>query len=274
MVLHSGVAMHTAASVLRAPEHFGARLQITQGLLPPVRRGCGAAAAHAHPGGRAAGARQRRAAARGDGGAAPAAAGAAGEPLRGVPWLNCVVAELVVPSVCFAACTAIPFPPAHLHRTHPPTPRLAPQFGYISLFPLLMRLIPADSPVLGRQLELLRDDSRLWTDYGLRSLRWRRGGKGGVAVFLPSWITKGCSSCTWRGMWWGPVASYDLHLHCSPPGPQPLRQPVPAAQHGARPALLARRHLGQRQLPGGAGALRAGYLPKGRGAPVRRCRLC
>lgn len=51
-----------------------------------------------------------------------------------------------------------------------PRPQLVPQFGYISLFPLLMRLIPPASPVLGRQLELLRDPARLWTEYGLRSL--------------------------------------------------------------------------------------------------------
>jgi hypothetical protein len=55
----------------------------------------------------------------------------------------------------------------------PPPMRLwlALQFGYISLFPLLMRLIPPDSPILGRQLELVRDEGRLWTPYGLRSLR-------------------------------------------------------------------------------------------------------
>lgn len=47
-----------------------------------------------------------------------------------------------------------------------------------------MRLIPPDSPVLGRQLELLRDSSRLWTDYGLRSLRCGRGGGSGVLFTL------------------------------------------------------------------------------------------
>ncbi|KAL4859841.1 Mannosyl-oligosaccharide glucosidase GCS1 [Chlorella vulgaris] len=52
----------------------------------------------------------------------------------------------------------------------PPRLQLVPQFGYIGLFPLLMRLIPPSSPVLGRQLLLLRDTNRLWTDHGLRSL--------------------------------------------------------------------------------------------------------
>ena len=56
----------------------------------------------------------------------------------------------------------------------PPIPQLVPQFGYVSLFPLLMRLIPPNAPELGRQLHLLRDESRLWTPYGLRSLRWAR----------------------------------------------------------------------------------------------------
>lgn len=40
-----------------------------------------------------------------------------------------------------------------------------------------------------------------------------------------------------------------------PPGcAQPFRLALPGAQHRARPALLAGRHLGERQLPGGAGA--------------------
>lgn len=63
-------------------------------------------------------------------------------------------------------------PLALTHFSCLPPPCSPPQFGYISLFPLLMRLIPPASPVLGRQLELLRDPVRLWTDYGLRSLRW------------------------------------------------------------------------------------------------------
>lgn len=49
---------------------------------PSTRRGCGAAAAHAHPGGWAAGAGQWRAAAGGDWGAAPPAAGAAGGAVK------------------------------------------------------------------------------------------------------------------------------------------------------------------------------------------------
>ena len=42
--------------------------------------------------------------------------------------------------------------------------------GYVSLFPLMLRLLPADAPQLPRLLELLRDPKALWTPYGLRSL--------------------------------------------------------------------------------------------------------
>lgn len=52
------------------------------------------------------------------------------------------------------------------------TPQLAlvPHFGYVSLFPFMMGIIPAESWILGKQLELLSNRSTLWTDYGLRSL--------------------------------------------------------------------------------------------------------
>lgn len=43
-------------------------------------------------------------------------------------------------------------------------------FGYVSLFPLFLHLIPATDPLLKKQLELLEDPELLWTDYGLRSL--------------------------------------------------------------------------------------------------------
>eukprot|EP00249_Psilotum_nudum_P013497 c24364_g2_i3 orf=369-2918(-) len=51
-------------------------------------------------------------------------------------------------------------------------PRLQfiPHFGYISLFPFIMKMIPASSPILGKHLEFIRDEKLLWTEYGLRSL--------------------------------------------------------------------------------------------------------
>ncbi|KZT58943.1 glycoside hydrolase family 63 protein [Calocera cornea HHB12733] len=42
--------------------------------------------------------------------------------------------------------------------------------GYISLFPLLLGLLPADSPHLGAVLELMHDPQHLWSPYGIRSL--------------------------------------------------------------------------------------------------------
>jgi mannosyl-oligosaccharide glucosidase len=52
----------------------------------------------------------------------------------------------------------------------PPQPQLVPCFGYVSLLPLMMQLLPADSLELGHQLQLLRQEQLLWTSHGLRSL--------------------------------------------------------------------------------------------------------
>jgi hypothetical protein len=45
--------------------------------------------------------------------------------------------------------------------------------GYISLFPLLLGLVPPSSPRLLALLDLLHDPDQLWSDYGLRSLSLR-----------------------------------------------------------------------------------------------------
>ncbi|BGP56919.1 Processing alpha glucosidase I [Rhodotorula sphaerocarpa] len=42
--------------------------------------------------------------------------------------------------------------------------------GYVSLFPFVLSLLPADSPHLGATLELLRNPEHLWSSFGLRSL--------------------------------------------------------------------------------------------------------
>ncbi|KAI0340653.1 glycoside hydrolase [Trametopsis cervina] len=42
--------------------------------------------------------------------------------------------------------------------------------GYLSLFPFLLGLLPADSPHLGAILDLLHDPKHLWSPYGIRSL--------------------------------------------------------------------------------------------------------
>ncbi|CAN6726949.1 unnamed protein product [Malus baccata var. baccata] len=51
-----------------------------------------------------------------------------------------------------------------------PKLRLVPHIGPISLFPFIGRIIPADSRILEKQLDLISNRSILWTDYGLRSL--------------------------------------------------------------------------------------------------------
>ncbi|KAL1550439.1 ADP-ribosylation factor GTPase-activating protein gcs1 [Salvia divinorum] len=51
-----------------------------------------------------------------------------------------------------------------------PVLRLVPHIGYVSLFPFMGRLIPADSWILEKQLDLISDTSTLWTKFGLRSL--------------------------------------------------------------------------------------------------------
>eukprot|EP00735_Rhodelphis_limneticus_P011998 TRINITY_DN5165_c0_g1::TRINITY_DN5165_c0_g1_i1::g.29373::m.29373 TRINITY_DN5165_c0_g1::TRINITY_DN5165_c0_g1_i1::g.29373 ORF type:complete len:823 (-),score=218.08,sp/Q80UM7/MOGS_MOUSE/35.28/2e-139,Glyco_hydro_63/PF03200.11/1.3e-221,Bac_rhamnosid/PF05592.6/4.6e-06,Bac_rhamnosid/PF05592.6/74,Trehalase/PF01204.13/2.9e-06,GDE_C/PF06202.9/4.2e+02,GDE_C/PF06202.9/0.03 TRINITY_DN5165_c0_g1_i1:57-2525(-) len=42
--------------------------------------------------------------------------------------------------------------------------------GYISLFPFMLQLIPADSPKLGAALKLISDPDKIWSDFGIRSL--------------------------------------------------------------------------------------------------------
>ena len=52
----------------------------------------------------------------------------------------------------------------------PPEERFLDSFGYVSLFPFLLKLVDADSPKLGKILTDLKDPNLLWTKYGLRSL--------------------------------------------------------------------------------------------------------
>ena len=49
-----------------------------------------------------------------------------------------------------------------------PVNQLVPCYGYVSLFPILMKLLDPGSEELGRQLDLLVDPKLLWTPYGLR----------------------------------------------------------------------------------------------------------
>ncbi|XP_006306769.2 alpha-glucosidase 2 [Capsella rubella] len=51
-----------------------------------------------------------------------------------------------------------------------PEPRLVPHIGYVSFFPFMFRIIPADSTILDKQLDLISNRSIVWSDYGLLSL--------------------------------------------------------------------------------------------------------
>jgi mannosyl-oligosaccharide glucosidase len=86
-----------------------------------------------------------------------------------------VAVEPTAAAIIAAATSNRPMPPptrAILRRETgaPPTLRHVPAFGYVSLFPLLMKLLPPDSPELGRTLEQLSRAELLWTPAGLRSL--------------------------------------------------------------------------------------------------------
>ncbi|KAJ7957586.1 mannosyl-oligosaccharide glucosidase GCS1-like [Quillaja saponaria] len=51
-----------------------------------------------------------------------------------------------------------------------PELKLVPHIGYVSLFPFMTKIIPPESWILEKQLDIISNRSILWTDYGLRSL--------------------------------------------------------------------------------------------------------
>ncbi|XP_055935515.1 mannosyl-oligosaccharide glucosidase-like [Argiope bruennichi] len=51
-----------------------------------------------------------------------------------------------------------------------PTLQFVDNFGYISLFPFILKMVDAESPKLNKILSDIRNPNLLWTDYGLRSL--------------------------------------------------------------------------------------------------------
>ncbi|XP_014661559.1 PREDICTED: mannosyl-oligosaccharide glucosidase-like [Priapulus caudatus] len=67
---------------------------------------------------------------------------------------------------------APPPPRPDLQRSVAQEPRLqfVNSFGYTSLFPFLLQIVRPDSPKLERVLASVRNESLLWTRYGLRSL--------------------------------------------------------------------------------------------------------
>ncbi|CAG0921569.1 unnamed protein product [Notodromas monacha] len=55
-------------------------------------------------------------------------------------------------------------------RSEPKPGFVDSSFGYVSLFPLMLELLQPDSSRLGKLLQDLRNESLLWTPFGLRSL--------------------------------------------------------------------------------------------------------
>lgn len=66
--------------------------------------------------------------------------------------------------------------------------------GYANLFPLLLRLLPADSPRLAPLLKQIADPRQFWTPYGLRSVST-------LSPYYNAWNSKGASPY-WRGPIW------------------------------------------------------------------------
>uniref|UniRef100_A0A8C4NBP6 Mannosyl-oligosaccharide glucosidase n=1 Tax=Eptatretus burgeri TaxID=7764 RepID=A0A8C4NBP6_EPTBU len=71
----------------------------------------------------------------------------------------------------------VPVPPGAPPQTRvvrvvrrPSAPQFVSAFGYVSLFPMLLRLLSPKSPRLGATLSALHDENKLWTPFGLRSL--------------------------------------------------------------------------------------------------------
>eukprot|EP00887_Chlorella_sp_A99_P004738 scaffold4.g4738.t1 len=125
-----------------------------------------------------------------------------------------------------------------------PARRLVPQFGYVSLFPLLMRLLPAGSAELGRQLELLRDPGLLWTPYGLRSLA--------ASASLYQARNTEHDPPYWRGAIWinvnlMAVQARALRHYAAQPGPH---QGAAAELHAALREALLSNLVGQYQSSG------------------------
>jgi mannosyl-oligosaccharide glucosidase len=97
----------------------------------------------------------------------------------------------------------------------PPTPSFVRHFGYVSLFPLLMRLLPPDSPHLGATLDRMGDPAAgLVSPAGLASL-------ARASAFRDARNTEH-DAPYWRGAAWPPLnylALAALDHYAGLPGP-------------------------------------------------------
>lgn len=80
------------------------------------------------------------------------------------------------------------------NATTKPKYRFINSFGYVSLFPLMLKIINPESPKLQKVLTNLIDRKLLWTDYGLRSLET-------TSPFYQKWNTID-DPPYWRGAIW------------------------------------------------------------------------
>jgi len=93
-------------------------------------------------------------------------------------------------------------------------PRFVEHVGYISIFPLMLRLLPVDAPELEATLKTMRDPEQLWTPWGLRSISKR-------STFYQKENAPG-DAPYWRGPIWinlQYLALYGLHYYANQPGP-------------------------------------------------------
>ena len=86
------------------------------------------------------------------------------------------------------------------HVLEPPKLRWVDDvFGYVNIFPFLLRQLPPQSPKLGVILQNISDPNCLWTDFGLRSVAKMQNGK--PAKYYDAWNDAG-DAPYWRGPIW------------------------------------------------------------------------
>ncbi|XP_062606264.1 mannosyl-oligosaccharide glucosidase-like [Saccostrea cucullata] len=87
-------------------------------------------------------------------------------------------------------------------------------FGYVSLFPLMLKILDSDSPRLEKMLSDLRREDLLWTKYGIRSLSIKS-----TFYNMPNTVT---DPPHWRGAIWinmNYLIISGLHHYSQVPGP-------------------------------------------------------